>query len=164
MGQGMCSGVRDVANLAWKLAEVLGAADRGAGPGPGLTASTEQLLDSYEAERRPHVEKVTALSIQAGSLLSVLAADPTATPTPDTPDPHRWSRLPGLDLGGEFPVGHLVTQPDRLDDRLHDGWVWVTADSAFTAPDGLPVVVQADATYGYRAVLVRPDRYIARVA
>lgn len=161
MGQGMCSGVRDVANLAWKLADVIGDERNG---NDGSDARHEQLLDSYEAERRPHVEAVTALSIQAGSLLSVLAADPTATPTPDTPDPQRWSRLPGLELGGEFPVGHLVIQPDRLDDRLPDGWAWVTGDSAFTAPDGLPVVVQADATYGHRAVLVRPDRYIARVA
>ncbi|MEN9506254.1 MAG: hypothetical protein RI958_2180, partial [Actinomycetota bacterium] len=157
MGQGMCSGVRDAANLAWKLAEVIATESAG---DPSATAS-ERLLDSYELERRPHVEAVTALSIQAGSLLSVLAADPRATPTADAPDPQRWSRLPGLDLGGGFPVGHLVPQPDRLDDRLGDGWVWIASDDSFVAPDGLPVVVHAAATYGRSAVLVRPDRYIA---
>jgi 3-(3-hydroxy-phenyl)propionate hydroxylase len=152
MGQGMCSGIRDAANLAWKLAEVV---HDGADPA---------LLDTYESERRSHVEATTTLSIEAGTLLSRLATDPAARPQPDTPDPMRWSRLPGLDLGGEFPVGHQVPQPDRLDESLPDGWVWVASDDSFVPPDHHPVVVEPRATYGQRAVLVRPDRYIAAVA
>ena len=152
MGQGLCSGVRDAANLAWKLAEVI---HDGADPA---------LLDTYEAERRPHVEAVTALSIQAGELLGRLSVDPTALPEPDRPDPNRWSRLPGLDLGGEFPVGHQLPQPERLDESLPDGWVWVATDDTFATPDHRPVVVEPRATYGRHAVLVRPDRYIAAVA
>lgn len=150
MGQGMCSGIRDAANLAWKLA----ACTRG---------EDASLLDSYEGERRPHVEAVTAMSIAAGRLLGELSRDPQALPEPARPDPARWSRLPGLDLGGEFPVGHLAPQPDRLDDRLPDGWVWVSAVVGFTPPDGRPVVHEPAATYGHTAVLVRPDRYIAAV-
>jgi 3-(3-hydroxy-phenyl)propionate hydroxylase len=149
MGQGMCSGIRDAANLAWKLAEVV------------HDGAPVELLDTYESERRPHLEAVTALSIEAGTLLSKLSVDPTALPQPDRPDPVRWSRLPPLDLGGEFPVGHQLPQPDRLDEALPDGWVWVAADDAFLAPDHRPVVVEPRATYGVRAVLVRPDRYIA---
>lgn len=152
MGQGMCSGVRDAVNLGWKLVEVV----HGVSP--------RRLLDTYETERRPHVEAVTELSIQAGRTLSRLAEDPTDLPEASTPDPQRWSRLPGLDLGGAFPVGHLLPQPDRLDQRLPEGWAWVTADASFVSPDGHPVVVEARATYGERAVLVRPDRYIAQVA
>ena len=152
MGQGMCSGIRDAANLAWKLADVV----RG--------SAGDELLDTYETERLPHVQAVTALSIEAGQLLGRLAADPTALPTAERPDPQRWSRLPGLDLGGDFPIGHLVPQPDRLDDRLpvHD-WAWVAADDSFVPPGDRPVVVEPQATYGRRAVLVRPDRYIAAV-
>jgi 3-(3-hydroxy-phenyl)propionate hydroxylase len=152
MGQGMCSGVRDAANLAWKLAEVL------------HERAPDSLLDTYETERRPHAAAVTALSIEAGRLLSRLAIDPTALPQPDRPDPARWSRLPGLDLGGGFPVGHQLPQPDRLDESLPDGWVWVASDDAFRAPDDRPVVVEPRATHGHRAVLVRPDRYIAALA
>jgi 3-(3-hydroxy-phenyl)propionate hydroxylase len=149
MGQGMCSGIRDAANLVWKLAAV-------------RDGAPSSLLSTYEAERRPHAEAVAHLSIEAGRTLSRLADDPLDVPVPDAPDPLRWSRLPGLDLGGEFPVGHLVPQPDRLDDRLPpDAWVWVTADQWFDAPDGRMVVVEPRATYGTRAVLVRPDRYIA---
>jgi 3-(3-hydroxy-phenyl)propionate hydroxylase len=157
MGQGMCSGVRDAANLAWKLAEVVHG------------HSDADLLDTYERERRPHVEATTRLSIQAGDLLDRLAADPTATPADvglvadDVPDDLRWSRLPGLDLGAPFPVGHQLPQPDRLDERMPPGWVWVAADDSFAPTDGRPVLREPRATYGRRAVLARPDRYIADV-
>jgi 3-(3-hydroxy-phenyl)propionate hydroxylase len=152
MGQGMCSGVRDAANLAWKLAEVV----QGRSP--------DALLDTYQAERRPHAEAVIALSIEAGRTIERLAADPTDLPHPASPDPRRWSRLPGLDLGGEFPIGHQLPQPDRLDNRLPVGWVWVAADTEFASPDRRPVVVAPEATFGHRALLVRPDRYIAATA
>lgn len=152
MGQGLCSGVRDADNLAWKLVEVLRA------------VSAASLLDSYEAERRPHTEAVIALSIEAGRTLGRLADDPSDLPGAAAPDPLRWSRLPGLELGGEFPVGHQLPQPERLDDRLPDGWCWVAAADDFRAPDGRPVVVAPAATYGHAAVLVRPDRYIAATA
>ena len=160
MGQGMCSGVRDAMNLAWKLAAVV-AGEAG-----------DVLLDTYEAERRPHTEAVIALSIQAGRLLAELAAAwaagrPLPLPVPAEPDPQRWSRLPGLDLGGPFPVGHLAPQPtvdDRpLDDLLGDGWAVVATESV-AAPPGVPVVVCPQATYGHRALLVRPDRYVAAVS
>lgn len=152
MGQGMCSGVRDAANLAWKLAEVV----QGRSP--------DALLDTYQAERRPHAEAVIALSIEAGRTIERLAADPTDLPHPASPDPRRWSRLPGLDLGGGFPIGHQLPQPDRLDNRLPVGWVWVAADTEFASPDRRPVVVAPEATFGHRALLVRPDRYIAATA
>jgi 3-(3-hydroxy-phenyl)propionate hydroxylase len=87
MGQGMCSGVRDAANLAWKLAAVCaGEAD-------------EHLLDTYEKERRPHVEAVIEMSIGAGRLLATAAGELAAGRVPRfppraEPNPQRWSRLP----------------------------------------------------------------------
>jgi 3-(3-hydroxy-phenyl)propionate hydroxylase len=53
-GQGLNSGLRDAQNLAWKLAAVV---RRGADP---------KLLDSYERERRPHVESTIDLSVRLG--------------------------------------------------------------------------------------------------
>ena len=47
LGQGMCQGIRDVANLAWKLAAVL----RG--------DARDALLDTYGSERSAHVQRLT---------------------------------------------------------------------------------------------------------
>jgi len=58
IGQGMSAGVRDVANLCWKLAAVL----RGQAP--------ESLLDSYETERLPHVAEVTRRATMVGRLIT----------------------------------------------------------------------------------------------
>jgi 2-polyprenyl-6-methoxyphenol hydroxylase-like FAD-dependent oxidoreductase len=58
-GQGMCSGIRDAANLAWKLDLVL----RG--------AATEQLLDTYGAERSAHVQYAIGMSMELGKVICV---------------------------------------------------------------------------------------------
>lgn len=66
IGQGMSAGVRDAANLCWKLAAVL----RGQAP--------DSLLDSYQAERKPHVTEVTRRACFVGRIITernrVLAA------------------------------------------------------------------------------------------
>ncbi|MFJ3473439.1 FAD-dependent oxidoreductase [Microbacterium maritypicum] len=54
-GQGLNSGLRDVANLAWKLAAAL----RDDEP-------NDLLLDTYEQERRPHAAAVIASSVKLG--------------------------------------------------------------------------------------------------
>lgn len=56
-GQGLASGMRDVHNLAWKLAAVIAG-----------TAGSD-LLDSYELERRPHVVRMIRLTQVAGALV-----------------------------------------------------------------------------------------------
>jgi 3-(3-hydroxy-phenyl)propionate hydroxylase len=61
-GQGMCAGMRDAANLAWKLDLVL----------RGL--ASEALLDSYMSERAPHVSGMIDLSVALGRVICV--ADP----------------------------------------------------------------------------------------
>src|SRR5262249_34587707 len=60
MGQGMCAGIRDAANLAWRLALVLRAGARDA------------LLDSYETERKPHVEALVGFAKKAGEVIGEL--------------------------------------------------------------------------------------------
>lgn len=58
-GQGMCSGLRDAANLAWKLALVLEG------------RASEALLDSYASERIPHVRALIDLAIELGRVICV---------------------------------------------------------------------------------------------
>ncbi len=57
-GQGMNSGIRDVHNLAWKLAAVL---DRRTGPG---------LLKTYEQERKDHIWQMVHLALRMGRVMS----------------------------------------------------------------------------------------------
>ncbi|MEM7538011.1 MAG: bifunctional 3-(3-hydroxy-phenyl)propionate/3-hydroxycinnamic acid hydroxylase [Chloroflexota bacterium] len=60
-GQGMCSGFRDVQNLAWKLDLVL--------TGRLSAAATETLLDTYQMERLPHVTRMTRGTMFLGNLV-----------------------------------------------------------------------------------------------
>jgi 3-(3-hydroxy-phenyl)propionate hydroxylase len=80
-GQGLAAGVRDVTNLAWKLRLVLAGL---AGP---------DLLDTYEAERRPHLRQMTRLTRLAGSLIT-----PTSRPVAAVRDTglRTVARVPGL--------------------------------------------------------------------
>ncbi|MFI6345336.1 bifunctional 3-(3-hydroxy-phenyl)propionate/3-hydroxycinnamic acid hydroxylase [Streptomyces sp. NPDC050560] len=59
-GQGMCAGVRDASNLAWKLDLLL----------RGLV--DDALLDTYAVERRPHVKLMTELAVGLGQLVCEL--------------------------------------------------------------------------------------------
>ncbi|REE95660.1 bifunctional 3-(3-hydroxy-phenyl)propionate/3-hydroxycinnamic acid hydroxylase [Thermomonospora umbrina] len=56
-GQGLNSGIRDVANLVWKLAEVWHG------------RAGDRLLDTYETERRPHATAMVAFSERLGRVV-----------------------------------------------------------------------------------------------
>ncbi|MGV0626814.1 bifunctional 3-(3-hydroxy-phenyl)propionate/3-hydroxycinnamic acid hydroxylase [Mycolicibacter minnesotensis] len=58
IGQGMSAGVRDVANLCWKLAAVIN------GQAP------QELLDSYQDERKPHVTATTRRARMVGRIIT----------------------------------------------------------------------------------------------
>ncbi|RYE42356.1 MAG: bifunctional 3-(3-hydroxy-phenyl)propionate/3-hydroxycinnamic acid hydroxylase [Hyphomicrobiales bacterium] len=58
-GQGYNSGIRDALNLSWKLAMVV----RG--------QAGDRLLDTYDAERRDHVQAMIQLSTAVGRVISV---------------------------------------------------------------------------------------------
>ena len=59
-GQGMCSGIRDAANLAWKIAAVI------------HQQADERVLDSFQEEREPHVRAIIATAIAMGQIVCIL--------------------------------------------------------------------------------------------
>ncbi|MFC4022308.1 bifunctional 3-(3-hydroxy-phenyl)propionate/3-hydroxycinnamic acid hydroxylase [Oceanobacillus longus] len=59
MGQGMCSGLRDAANLAWKLDLVL------------KGKVNDQILDTYMEERKPHNEKIVHAALYLGEIICI---------------------------------------------------------------------------------------------
>ena len=58
MGQGMCAGIRDAANLAWKLAHCI------------RHGHDDAILDSYQSERHPHVRAFIKGAIDLGRLVN----------------------------------------------------------------------------------------------
>lgn len=57
LGQGLSSGARDAANIAWKIAHVL------------QHNVKEDILDTYESERLPHVKKIIQQAVQLGEII-----------------------------------------------------------------------------------------------
>ena len=175
MGQGLCSGLRDAANLAWKLDSV-------------LDTGNLSLLDTYQAERDPHVRTVIERAIEMGRLVCTL--DPVRAARRDAdmlPNPQitRASPLPGisgLTLDDSPAAGTLFPQPPQqadmagLDDILGSGAWLVHRGSAplcrkrpglkiVPIESTLPADMAALVTgwldgHNIDAVLVRPDRYI----
>lgn len=59
IGQGMCAGIRDADNLAWKLAWVLSG------------RAHESLLDTYQSERRAHARSVIGRAVLLGRVMQM---------------------------------------------------------------------------------------------
>ncbi len=164
LGQGLCSGIRDAANLAWKL-EAVARGD-----------ASDRLLDTYDQERRPHAAGVVAHAVEAGRLIDQLAgrldeaADERAGYGGGRPFPHLTD---GLVWGDHPAVGRQLPLPSvGWDDRLGAGWAVLAHDPAGVASAaalGAVLVTPLDgelaelvaATGG---LIVRPDRYVAAVA
>ncbi|WP_063621642.1 bifunctional 3-(3-hydroxy-phenyl)propionate/3-hydroxycinnamic acid hydroxylase [Bradyrhizobium sp. Ec3.3] len=139
MAQGMCQGIRDAANLAWKLELVL------------RERSTAALLDSYQHERRPHVRTTTETAKMLGRIICELdpekAAQRDAQMLSEKGDPpavqYRQSLIPGLVHGALCseqgpPVGARFPQPriasefgiTLLDDQFGNSFRLIMAPSA----------------------------------
>jgi 2-polyprenyl-6-methoxyphenol hydroxylase-like FAD-dependent oxidoreductase len=182
MGQGMCSGVRDAANLAWRLDLILrGLADN-------------RLLDSYTTERRPHGEWIVNLSTEMGRISCQL--DPEAAAQRDaalraaeSPPP---LALPPLEEGtlaaGRPLAGHRAVQgvvrvdgrDGRFDDVVGKEFVLLTRRAVDLSDDHAAFLERIGARavaldgledldgrltawldeHGLDAVLVRPDAYV----
>jgi flavoprotein hydroxylase len=155
-GQGLCAGVRDATNLAWKLDLVL---QGNAGDG---------VLDAYDEERLPHVRQAIQFAIDLGKVICVpdpdeAAARDAAMAPMVADEPMPTPGLPGLTSGCldvESPLaGHLFVQGavgGRPFDDVHGaGWRLVTVDTA----DGVdPAVAEWFASIGGAVVaLAEPD-------
>ena len=166
-GQGMCHGLRDVANLAWKMAAV----KAGAG---------EALLATYQPERDPHVRGVIGAAVAAGRYICELDpakaahrdAEMRARPKAETATDLVPAIATGIIAAGTKGAGVRFIQPRLADGRLlddvtGDGWRLcarggVTVPAGVRAVDvtGLADIAAWLATHDAEAVLVRPDHYV----
>jgi 2-polyprenyl-6-methoxyphenol hydroxylase-like FAD-dependent oxidoreductase len=178
-GQGMCSGLRDAANLAWKLDLVL---DGRAG---------DPLLDTYRDERLPSARVAIDFSVELGKVICVpdpaeaAARDEAMAAAVDGTGPAPG--LPGITTGLIHPTApHAGTQlvqgrdgGRRFDDAHGNGWRLVVLGAevdaiggderawfesiggrvvALAEPD--PLFVRWFGDHGTTCALQRPDFYL----
>ncbi|MDP9902852.1 bifunctional 3-(3-hydroxy-phenyl)propionate/3-hydroxycinnamic acid hydroxylase [Variovorax ginsengisoli] len=164
LGQGMCQGVRDVANLSWKLASVL----RGEVQG----AAAEALLDTYGTERKAHVRELTSRIKNIGAVIGERDADKARARDAQllaecggvVRDVPRQDVIPGLTDGLLSPVSHpangtLFPQPwiaqgtacVRFDAVAGNGW-WLVLEEDVDAPMADPMPIA-----GMRILRMGPD-------
>ena len=133
MGQGMCSGMRDAWNLAWKLGLILdGKAD-------------DRLLDTYQPERLPHVSQITDMAIYLGKIICIPDSAAAAArdelflsggAEPPPPFPSLTGGLLRRDGAGEVTPGAGLLSPHvevsldarraRLDEVTRGGFIVIT--------------------------------------
>ena len=168
LGQGLCSGIRDAANLAWKL-ELVAAGRAG-----------DDLLDTYSTERLPHAADTVAHAVDTGRLIDHLSRSSAAT---GLGAGYGGGRKPpylrhGLIVGDHPAAGRQLPQPQvdgrPLDDLLDSGYAVLVRSAAVARPieDRLRpygrVVEIPDGVLDHLlvddgAIVVRPDRYVAAV-
>lgn len=110
LAQGLCAGMRDATNLAWKLAQVV----RGADPA---------LLDSYGEERGPHVRQIVHHAKEFGLIIGELDPDRAVL---------RDAELEALLKSGVAPTERQAFIPD-----LHSGLIdpgGIAAGTLFVQP------------------------------
>jgi 3-(3-hydroxy-phenyl)propionate hydroxylase len=181
LGQGMCAGIRDAANLAWKLAYAVAG------------KATPDLLDTYQSERAPHVREFIELAIRLGGLINtkaVEAALASGTSHGDGQlklDVQKPLLGPGLAGGDTGPTGRLAPQfrvegNIRSDDRVGYRFALLCSAQLGAAlteqqrttleAQGVTVLCGEEVSgldawlgeHGLSAALVRPDRYILGAA
>lgn len=185
LGQGLNSGLRDVANLSWKLSYVL----------RGLAG--ESLLESYQTERRPHILALTRITKDLGKIVG--ETDPAKAAERDRrlraemalhgPVTVRQALIPPiadgfLDKEGGELAGTLAPQPrvsrageSRLLDDLMSGFSMVQlapgdnllavtndleteSSTAFTCHDMQCLLAGSMQDHGIKMMIVRPDGVI----
>jgi 3-(3-hydroxy-phenyl)propionate hydroxylase len=170
LGQGLCAGLRDAANMAWKLVAVL---RQGADPA---------LLDTYARERIPHARALIEAAVRHGSVIQTTdpaiarQRDRDLRDRPEVFDVPQPRLGPGL-YDDEPHCGFIGRQPRladgrRLDDAVgHRHALLLRPQLAPSAPACPRLAVVDDAgvqpwldEWNAAAALLRPDRYVAGVA
>ena len=165
-GQGMCAGLRDAANLAWKLAAVL----RG--------EAGDALLDSYQPERAPHVRATIDMAIMMGRMVCTtsrwqawlrdlkIGLARRLGKLPDGPPAYPPLRT-GAIRAGSAAAGSYFPQLVGADgarlDALCGAGPWLLTRADLAGPQLAPFAAALGQwldSAGAEAVLVRPDHYV----
>lgn len=180
-GQGLCAGMRDVANLIWKLSLV----SRG--------LADADLLDTYESERRPHahywVEQAATMAgiLQTTDRKTAEHRDAYVRANPGASAPPSPALGPGLhtaelnDSAGRLSLQPRLSDGTRLDDLVGVRFLVAAPEDMIAGlspqlqgaltSDGETAVLTDPETFSDllasvngKAAVLRPDRYVLGVA
>ncbi|MBX9665564.1 bifunctional 3-(3-hydroxy-phenyl)propionate/3-hydroxycinnamic acid hydroxylase [Novosphingobium sp.] len=165
-GQGMCSGLRDAANLAWKLAAVI------------REGAPESLLDTYQPEREPNLRATIAMAIMMGRMVCTTsrwgaflrdtkmrigrALGKLPSTPPAYPPISDGAILAGSAAAGSYFPQAIADDGTKLDDRLGNA-AWLISRNELAGEALTPfaaVLTDWLDRHGAEAVLVRPDRHV----
>ena len=168
MGQGMCAGIRDAVNLAWKLDHAL--------------RTDDKVLDSYQSERRPHVRAYVEMAIKLGSLINSLDREGAITHASENSGESASMRSITPPLGdglraGTLEGGTVFTNPvfsdgQTMDKTANGRWVLLQSGPVSKSSDRVlrrsgqnePAVASLLNELEANTVLVRPDGYLLGLA
>lgn len=166
MGQGLCAGIRDAANLAWKLARCC------------RDESEIPLLKTYETERKPNAAEYIGTAVRLGELINRMGNSGKAEKPQQMQDLQNVIG-PGIGRASDPARGKTFSQPvlkngKKLDDEIGHELALITVDPV--EPREFPLDVRViDArveppladllgAIGATSVLLRPDKRIFAVA
>ena len=179
MGQGMCAGIRDAANLAWKLALCI------------RYGHDDAVLDTYQSERHPHVRAFIEGAVDLGRLVNSSDSEAALKSAFRQPDgTYKMTTIsprlgPGLWHADSPAAGNISRQLRRnrgslSDDSVGYGPAVLAHSTALAAwagrgaaerkgikvleSDDLDGAIDYLGEVGAVAVGVRPDRYVYATA
>ena len=171
MGQGMCAGIRDVSNLAWKISLCI------------KNQHNEKFLDTYQTERFSNAKEYIETTMRMGEFVNAIGSDKITDNISSQPDGTRkmQSIKPklGFGLGSSMDKNRGKVFPQL---KMKNG---KTLDEKFsTSPlvllssklkkqkskNKIPIITDKEViglsnllkNYEANAVIVRPDRFILK--
>ena len=171
MGQGMCAGIRDVSNLAWKLSSSC------------RFGHNENLLQSYQTERAPNVRDYINTTMKMGELLNAIGnanvsdtvfMQPDGSIKMDTIKPSLGNGLGAkedINKGKTFPL--IKLEDGSYFDNLFQSNAILLADKEIIQKlksininipilslTNFPELIKVLKKFKTKGLIIRPDRFI----
>ncbi len=169
MGQGMCAGIRDVSNLAWKISKCL------------KSKHNEKLLSSYQSERFTNVKEYVETTMRMGEFVnaaeSIEITDNISSGSDGIKSMQSIKPVLGKGLGSISDINRGKIFPQlklkngkSLDDFFSCSLILILSNELKNKKklSKLPTIIENEVKglsevlkdYKSKAIIVRPDRFV----
>ena len=169
MGQGMCAGIRDASNLAWKIVKCL------------KQRHSEKILDSYQSERFPNAKEYIETTMRMGEFVNAIESTQITDNISSNQDGTKSMQSikpklgPGLGKNKDINRGIIFPQlkmknGKAFDDKFSKTPILIIIPelknksklSKFPTiiTNEVPGLANLLKSYNSKAIIVRPDRFI----